>query len=495
VLAWLAYLAMTPSVSGDKDGSEFTLVLATLGTAHPTGYPLYTMLGHAFAGVVHALGASWPFAANAFSGLGGGVAIGLMHALSARLLRAAGLGAGGAAAVAALPAVAFGMDPAWTQETCLAEVYSWHVAWVLGASLFVLQAMQEIAAAGSRARVQRIAAFGGLLAGLGLTHHLTSVFLLIPLGMALLLALMRTGAFGIRVLAIGLGGFAIGVSSIAYLFWRASHPGPVQWPMLGPDTVWQHLLGGQYGSYLGGFAPIPLQQRLLAQHVYPWLAPGLLALLAAPFSRWPAVPREWRFALAVAGILQTASVFAYGVPDPSAYFLAVLALGLAVLPAWLAAAMPVLRRRGAWLAGVAALALAVASAVWFRIGYERIGFYERFDGTLRQLWRRVPFDEGFVVFGDDLVYRLWEYQLLGGEKPRVIALNPALLTYPRYHQAFLARHGFDPLAEPPYLPPVVDAASKRAWYKAVTDRINYSSPLPVVRFDPARESIWPLPKR
>ena len=34
-----------------------------------------------------------------------------------------------------------------------------------------------------------------------------------------------------------------------------------------------------------------------------------------------------------------------------------------------------------------------------------------------------------------------------------------------------------------------------AWYKAVTDRINYSSPLPMVRFDPARESIWSLPKR
>ena len=183
------------------------------------------------------------------------------------------------------------------------------------------------------------------------------------------------------MLAIGLGGFAIGISSIAYLFWRASHPGLLQWPMLGPDTVWQHLLGAQYGGYLGRFAPIPLQQTLLAQHVYPWLAPGLLALLAAPFTRSAAAPREWRFALAAAAILQTAYVFSYGVPDPSAYFLPVLALGLAVLPAWLAEAVPIVRRRGAWVAGAAALALAVASPVWFRIGFERIGIYERFDGS------------------------------------------------------------------------------------------------------------------
>jgi hypothetical protein len=188
-------------------------------------------------------------------------------------------------------------------------------------------------------------------------------------------------------------------------------------------------------------------------------------------------------------------VFVYGVPDPSAYFLPPLALGLAVLPAWLGEAVPAVRRRGAWLAGGAALTLAVVSAAWFRIGFDRIGFYERFDATLHHLWMRVPFEQGFVVFGDDLVYRLWEYQLLRGEKPGVIALNPALLTHPRYHQAFLARHGFDPLAEPSHLPPVVDAASKRAWYKAVTDRINYSSPLPVVVFDPARERIWPQPKR
>ena len=56
VIAFLVYLAMTPAASGDKDGSEFTVVLATLGAAHPTGYALYTIVGHGFVRLAHALG-------------------------------------------------------------------------------------------------------------------------------------------------------------------------------------------------------------------------------------------------------------------------------------------------------------------------------------------------------------------------------------------------------------------------------------------------------
>ena len=102
---------------------------------------------------------------------------------------------------------------------------------------------------------------------------------------------------------------------------------------------------------------------------------------------------------------------------------------------------------------------------------------------MHRMWTSVPFEEGFVIFGDDMVHRLWEYQLLRDEKPRVIALNPALLIYPRVHAAFLARHGFDPLAGLPPLPPAVDEASTHALFEAITRRINYASPLPVVVFD------------
>ena len=195
------------------------------------------------------------------------------------------------------------------------------------------------------------------------------------------------------------------------------------------------------------------------------------------------MPRGWRIAAAAAATLQTAYVFSYGVPDPSPYFLPVLALGLALLPAWLAEAVPTVRRRGVWIAGSAALALAVLSTVWVRRGLDRAETYERFDAFMHRMWTSVPFEEGFVIFGDDMVHRLWEYQLLRDEKPRVIALNPALLYYPRVHAAFLARHGFDPLVGLPPLPPAVDEASTQALFDAITRRINYASPLPVLVID------------
>src|SRR5262245_39815834 len=83
------YLALLPRGYGDGDASELTLVLALGGVAHPPGYPLYVLVGHAWVQRLHACGVGWATAANAFSALGAGVALGLLHALAARLAPAA----------------------------------------------------------------------------------------------------------------------------------------------------------------------------------------------------------------------------------------------------------------------------------------------------------------------------------------------------------------------------------------------------------------------
>src|SRR5262245_7002253 len=140
-VALAVYVVMTPDVAGIKDSSEFTLVLATLGLAHPTGYPIYTMVGHVFVTLLHALGGSWPWAANVFSAVGGACAVGFLHAIAARLLTRAGLPSGAAAACAVIPAAAFGLNPVWTIEATLAEVNSWQVAWTCGAALVLIGAV------------------------------------------------------------------------------------------------------------------------------------------------------------------------------------------------------------------------------------------------------------------------------------------------------------------------------------------------------------------
>ncbi|MEO5988237.1 MAG: DUF2723 domain-containing protein [Candidatus Eisenbacteria bacterium] len=493
-LALLAYLSMTPAASGDKDGSEFTLVLATLGAAHPTGYALYTLVGHGVVLMVHGLGTSWPFAANAFSAIGGAVAMGLLHALSARLLRGVGVGGRSAAALALLPAIAFGMNPIWTMECTLAEVNSWHVAWVIGLALFVRWAPDAMSRVERPVSPRRIAALGGLLVGVGLTHHLTSVFFSLPLGVALLLALGRRDALRPDVLMLGFGTFALALSSIAYVFWRASHPALMQWPLLNPETAWDHVLGAQYRGYLGHFAPSDVQRRFLSAYVYPWLGPSLLFLLTLPIVRTRCASRAWRIAVSTSAVVQTAYVFRYGVPDPSPYFLPLLALGLALMPAWLAEVVPAVRRSARWIAGPVAVWLIIVSVGWTRIGQQRASTYERFDDLVHRMWLSVPFEDGFVIWGDDMVHRLREYQLLRGEKPRVVALNPAQVTYPGPRAVFIKRFGFDPLAELPSLPPPVDAPSTRALFEAIATRINTASPLPVVVFDPAGPSVRLLQK-
>lgn len=441
VVALVCYLAACPPVPGDKDGPEFTLVLATLGLAHPTGYPLYTLLGHPFVCALHAAGASWAYAANAWSAAGAALALGLLHALAARLAASAGVRPRASAAVALVPVAALALDPVWTSEATLAEVNSWHVAWVAGAALFAAAVMRRADASGAGARV-RDAAVWGLLCGLGLAHHRTSVLPAAPLTLALLARLRPARP---SVYAAAVAGALVPLLSYAYVAWRGSHPAAAQWPASGAGlaAAWEFTSGGGYAHFLGRFAPSNPQRVLLSRFVFPLLAPAALGALAWPFARAGA-PRALRAGLAAAVAVQLAGAFLYGVPDPAAYFLPPMALGLAVVPAWLASFAAV-RRVGTPLALGSALAVAAAAATWPRIAAERYQTFVRFDRLARSMWASIPGDRGFVLWEDDMWYRLLGYQQLDGVKPGLVVVDPVLIAHPRARRAFATRHGFDPL--------------------------------------------------
>jgi len=86
--AFAVYAWLIPSASGMGDASELTLVLATGGVAHPTGYPLYVLAGHPFCLVLHAFGVGWSRAAALWSAAGGALAVGFLLVLGARLAAA-----------------------------------------------------------------------------------------------------------------------------------------------------------------------------------------------------------------------------------------------------------------------------------------------------------------------------------------------------------------------------------------------------------------------
>ncbi len=152
------------------DSLEFQLVAPTFAIAHPTGYPLYTLLGGLWSRLIFPFG-NWAWRMNLLSALAGGVAIGLLYLLAKHLN--GGKWWGGLAAAAA-----FALGPVWWSQTTVAEVYALH-------NLFVVAILYTAVTLGKQPSNRRMMLLCGL-AGLSLTHHRTAVLLLPALALYLL---------------------------------------------------------------------------------------------------------------------------------------------------------------------------------------------------------------------------------------------------------------------------------------------------------------------
>jgi len=483
-LAFAVYAAGTAGVSADKDSSEFTLVLATAGVAHPTGYPLYTALGHVFGLLVHALGAGWPRAAALWSALAAAVAVGALHAFTARGLAARGTPSPRAWLVALLPAALLGALPVWTLEATVAEVNAFHVAWLSLAVLVVARETRKSTRPGpARALVT------GLVLGAGLAHHLSSVLWIVPLVAVVLPRVAAAG--GPARAAFGAGLIAAPVAGLAFVAWRASAPGAVHWPLLEPGTgaLLDHVSGAQYRHYLGRFAPSPGQMSLLARFVFPLLPLALAGLVLGTRRGGRPTRSPLGVALLVGGLAQTAFAFTYGVPDPVPYFLPVLAVGFASAPAGVLA-WPRAARLAGPLKAIAAVAILVALPFWVAIAGGRRVTFERFDTRVRSMWTSLPDSPGWVLWPDDMSHKLLEYQRLDGLGRALTVVDPVLLAHPAARARFRADHGFDPFEGVPEAVPGAGEASVLT--DSLAHRLGARTAWPVFVFDPATPSILRL---
>ena len=263
-LAFFALYAVTaaPSlVTLFDDSLEFQLVLPTFAIAHPTGYPLYTLLGGFWSRVLFPFG-NWAWRVNIFSALAGGGAVGFVFAVAQRLVnggyaegkqpnggapmgsRWIGLAAGAAAAIT------FGLGPIWWAQATLAEVYALHNL-LLAAVLLVTLTVPGLV---GRRFVWRMALLG-LLFGLGLAHHRTIV-LAVP-GVAVYLSwsvprLWRPRAAWLLWLA------ALLVPLLLYLYLPLRAAGGAV-DLHGSYTntwngFWDHVLARGYTSFFSGSA-------------------------------------------------------------------------------------------------------------------------------------------------------------------------------------------------------------------------------------------------
>jgi hypothetical protein len=98
------------------DSLEFHVVLPTLGIAHPSGYPLYTLLGKLATAII-------PFRdpagrANLLSALAAALTIAILYLVARRFA--------GSRPAAAVATAAFAISPTWWSQATLAEVYALH---------------------------------------------------------------------------------------------------------------------------------------------------------------------------------------------------------------------------------------------------------------------------------------------------------------------------------------------------------------------------------
>ncbi len=152
-----------PSVATVFDDSlEFQVVLPSLGIAHPSGYPLYTLLGKASTLLI-------PFRdvagrTNLFSALCGAAAVAAFYFLALALAKDW--------RAALVSGMSFALLPAWWSQAIIAEVYSLHGLLLALFLLFCLRWEERRAAQMPEGSYDRRLLLGAaLLFGLGMAHH------------------------------------------------------------------------------------------------------------------------------------------------------------------------------------------------------------------------------------------------------------------------------------------------------------------------------------
>ncbi|HET7269585.1 MAG TPA: DUF2723 domain-containing protein, partial [Rubrobacter sp.] len=202
--------------------------VSVLGVGHPTGYPTYMMLTHLF---TYLPVGDPAYRVNLASAVYGVAAVLVVHL--------AGLRLGGRAVAAAAGALAFGLSGTFWSQAVIAEVYTLE-ALLVALVIFILLFWRN-------RRDDRYLLFVAFLVGLSLTHHLTSVLLVLAVPAFVFLTDRRVFS-RTSLLLKSLGLFVLGLLPILYLPIRAMMHAPLN--EADPSTPWRLLLLVTGGSFL-----------------------------------------------------------------------------------------------------------------------------------------------------------------------------------------------------------------------------------------------------
>ena len=427
--------------------------MATLGIPHPTGYPLFCLLGHAWLTLFSPSG-SPAFKINLLTALCGAVAVGLLCRFLLEILPPRRW------YVAAAGALTLGFAPTLWQQCLSCEVYALTCVFLSGALL--LAARWQAAPQNNRLLFALAAVYG-----LALTNHMTMA-LFLPGFLLFVLwnrpTLWREGrALGLTALC-----FALPLTLYLYLPWAASaaHGAPVPW---GSPTNWANfkaqVTGEMFGSRMfSGWDVTVRQSGLYGAQVWTEFGGPILLLLAAvgAVGLWRRPGGKGRALTLLLGWIAFADVvFAidYDVFDIYVYFIPsflVLAVFFTIGASW------ALDRVEAWIANREKATLPVVPAS---------------EGTSFQhslLWRALPAlvllltllplsrnwaasDESGNYLEDD-----FSYNILRSAPPRALIVASSNVTFSLWYRRFV-------LNERPDVVPIYSGMTRGmdqygAWY-------------------------------
>ncbi|HEX2173619.1 MAG TPA: DUF2723 domain-containing protein, partial [Dehalococcoidia bacterium] len=293
------------------DSGEFQALIPSLGIPHPTGYPLYVLIGKALTLL--------PIGEPAFSL---SVLAAIFGALSAGFVMLVALDLSRDALAAGLAAGFFALSPIVVQQAVTPEVYAPHLA-LIAAIIWLLGRCREAA--------QRRVATGlvALGLGLGLAHHRTIVLV----GPAVLTAWLLAGRSTPRPrhLLVWLGLLTAPLLSYLYFVWR--WPANVGRPITAEEFR-DLVFADRFQTLIDAAAILSIERHQLLVALLAEQMTGLGLIFGLCGLVWAAV-REPSRALPPVALAGATLAFAavYQVPDVAAFLLPVqivLAVGAAV---------------------------------------------------------------------------------------------------------------------------------------------------------------------
>ncbi|MEO0077391.1 MAG: DUF2723 domain-containing protein [candidate division WOR-3 bacterium] len=391
-------LTVAPAV-GLIDSGELSAGCYLLNILHPTGYPLYTLLGR--------LATTIPLGSvvNRMAGMSAllsAVGVGLFVLLCLRL------GLSGWSAASAGLVMAFSV-PVWSSSTD-AEVHS--LTLVLGVLVWL---------ATVRTDSRNYLLFFAYLAGLALTNHMSAASLVAGAAIAVVSSARSEVR---RRLLVTILLFLLGLSPYLFLLLRA-RAGPVMaWGNpVNLERLWWHVTGKQYQVWMFS---LPVSEILAnAGRCAAMLGRSLTWVLIPVSAAGAIVMFRIRRGLAVGLVATAVLAFLYGInysiPDIEAYFLPVMVtLGLFV-----ACGLELIVQRWRPARPAALLPAAVLLATgWASLS--RHGHYVALDAALNTL---ASADSGAVIVTDwwDLYAPVYYLQHVERVRPDVCVIDRELV--------------------------------------------------------------------